>query len=186
MHGREDTVVSVEQSHVLLNALDGAGVDAVYHELHDLGHVWTHDGPEAIESERVAMDLLAADPTPAQSVRETTHVGEGGTGEPLVDGVPPRWTGAHRPVPRPDYPVSGAPLSVSRDGPNVFVSGSKRSGRNLVTHGDQGHPSEPLFDAVRECVDADVERGHVEQRICRSGTVRPHPAGGRSGAPRAM
>jgi acetyl esterase/lipase len=89
MHGREDTVVSVEQSHVLLDALDGAGVDAVYHELHDLGHVWTHDGPEAIESERVAMDLLAADPTPAQSVRETTHVGEGGTGEPLVDGVPP-------------------------------------------------------------------------------------------------
>ena len=93
MHGREDTVVSVEQSRVLLDALDETEVDAVYYELHDLGHVWTHDGPEAIESERVAMDLLAADPTPAQSVRETTHVDEGGAGEPLVDGVPPAGPG---------------------------------------------------------------------------------------------
>lgn len=89
MHGREDAVVPLEHSHVLLDALDEAGVDAVYYELHDLGHVWSHDGVEAIESERVAMDLLAADPTPAQSVRETTHVDEGDAGEPLVEGVPP-------------------------------------------------------------------------------------------------
>lgn len=89
MHGREDAVVSVEHSHVLLDVLDEAGVDAVYYELHDLNHVWAHGGVEDIESERVAMDLLAADPTPAQSVRETTHVPDGGAPDPLLDDVPP-------------------------------------------------------------------------------------------------
>jgi len=89
VHGREDTVVSVEHSRLLFDALDEHGVDTVLYELHDLGHVWTSDGPEAIESERVAMDLLAATPTPAQTIRETTHVSEGETAEALVEGVPP-------------------------------------------------------------------------------------------------
>ena len=89
MHGREDEVVSVEHSRRLFDALDGAGVDAVWYELHDLDHVWSHDGVEAIESERTAMGLLAADPTPAQSVRETVHVAEGAAAAALIEGVPP-------------------------------------------------------------------------------------------------
>ena len=89
MHGREDAIVPIEHSRRLVDALDAAGVDAVSYELHDLNHVWSHDGVEAIESERVGMDLLAADPTPAQSIYEVSHAGEGGTTEPLVEGKPP-------------------------------------------------------------------------------------------------
>ncbi|MEF8851424.1 MAG: alpha/beta hydrolase [Haloarculaceae archaeon] len=89
MHGREDDVVSVEHSRVLVDALEEHGVDAVSYELRHLNHVWSHGGLEDIESERVAMDLLAADPTPAQSVRQTTHVPEGGTVDPLLADVPP-------------------------------------------------------------------------------------------------
>jgi len=88
MHGRRDEVVDVEHSRRLFDALDEAGVNAVFYELHDLNHVWV-ETVEDIESERVAMDLLAADPTHAQSVYEATHVAEGGSPEPLVAELPP-------------------------------------------------------------------------------------------------
>ncbi|MCU4744125.1 alpha/beta hydrolase [Natronoglomus mannanivorans] len=88
MHGRNDEVVDVEHSHRFFDALEEAGVDAVFYELHDLNHVWV-ESIEAIESERVAMDLLAADPTHAQSVYEATHVGDGGSPEPLFVDLPP-------------------------------------------------------------------------------------------------
>ncbi|WP_435101500.1 alpha/beta hydrolase fold domain-containing protein [Halarchaeum sp. P4] len=88
MHGREDEVVGVEQSRAFFDALDDAGVNAALYELHELNHVWVED-VEDIESERVAMDLLAADPTHAQSVYEATHVAPGETPAPLVeDGTP--------------------------------------------------------------------------------------------------
>ncbi len=48
------------------DALD-AGVNAICFELHDLNHVWVEDLAD-IESERVAMDLLAAEPFHPQSV----------------------------------------------------------------------------------------------------------------------
>lgn len=88
MHGRKDEVVDVEHSHRFFDALKGAGVDAVFYELHDLNHVWV-ESVEDIESERVAMDLLAADPTHAQSVYEATHVEDGGSPEPLFVDLPP-------------------------------------------------------------------------------------------------
>ncbi|WP_135365925.1 alpha/beta hydrolase [Halosimplex halophilum] len=87
MHGREDEVVDVEHSRRFFDALEEAGVDAVFYELRDLNHVWVED-VEDIESERVAMDLLAADPTHAQSVYEATHV-EGGSPDPLLADLPP-------------------------------------------------------------------------------------------------
>jgi len=93
MHGRRDEVVDVEHSHRFFDALDDAGVNAVFYELHDLNHVWVEDVAD-IESERVAMDLLAADPTHAQSVYETTHVEEGGSPEPLLADLPPAGPGA--------------------------------------------------------------------------------------------
>jgi acetyl esterase/lipase len=88
MHGRQDEVVDVAHSRRFFDALEKAGVNAVFYELHDLNHVWVED-VEDIESERVAMDLLAADPTHAQSVSEATHVAEGGSPEPLLTGLPP-------------------------------------------------------------------------------------------------
>jgi len=88
MHGRQDEVVDVEHSHRFFDALDEATVDAVFYELHDLNHVWV-ESVEEIEGERVAMDLLAADPTHAQSVYEATHVEEGGSPDPLVADLPP-------------------------------------------------------------------------------------------------
>ena len=88
MHGREDEVVDVEHSRRFFDALDEAGVNAVFYELHDLNHVWVEDVDD-IESERVGMELLAADPTHAQSVYEATHVEEGGSPEPLLADLPP-------------------------------------------------------------------------------------------------
>jgi acetyl esterase/lipase len=88
MHGREDEVVDVEHSRRFFAALDEAGVNAVSYELHDLNHVWVED-VEDIESERVGMELLAADPTHAQSVSETTHVEAGGSPDPLLADLPP-------------------------------------------------------------------------------------------------
>ncbi|ELZ28104.1 Esterase/lipase-like protein [Halosimplex carlsbadense 2-9-1] len=88
MHGREDEVVDVAHSHRFFDALEAAGVDGVFYELHDLNHVWVED-VEDIESERVAMDLLAADPTHAQSVSEATHAEEGGSLAPLLADLPP-------------------------------------------------------------------------------------------------
>ncbi|QPV65107.1 alpha/beta hydrolase [Halosimplex litoreum] len=88
MHGREDEVVAVEHSHRFFDALEEAGVNAIFYELHDLNHVWVED-VEDIESERVAMDLLAADPTHAQSVYEATHVEAGGSPDPLLADLPP-------------------------------------------------------------------------------------------------
>ncbi|WP_436928849.1 alpha/beta hydrolase fold domain-containing protein [Halosimplex halobium] len=88
MHGREDEVVDVEHSHRFFDALNDAGVDAVFYELRDLNHVWVED-VEDIEGEGVAMDLLAAEPTHAQSVYEATHVDEGGSPDPLFADLPP-------------------------------------------------------------------------------------------------
>jgi acetyl esterase/lipase len=88
MHGRQDEVVDVEHSRRFFDALDEAGVNAVSYELHDLNHVWVED-VEDIESERVGMELLAADPTHAQSISEATHVEEGGSPDPLVADLPP-------------------------------------------------------------------------------------------------
>ena len=88
MHGREDEVVDVQHSRRFFDALDEAGVDAVLYELHDLNHVWVKN-IEDIESERVAMDLLTADPIHAQSVYEATHVAEGESPDPLIADLPP-------------------------------------------------------------------------------------------------
>ncbi|MFB6140773.1 MAG: hypothetical protein ABEJ26_10105 [Halosimplex sp.] len=68
--------------------MDEAGVNAAFYELHDLNHVWVEDVAD-IESERVAMDLLAADPTHAQSVYEATHVESGDAPERLLADLPP-------------------------------------------------------------------------------------------------
>jgi len=87
MHGREDEVVSVEQSRRMFDALDEAGVDAVLYELHDMNHVWVED-VEEIDSERTAMDLLTVEPRPAQSLYETSHA-EDGELRTLVEGKPP-------------------------------------------------------------------------------------------------
>jgi acetyl esterase/lipase len=87
MHGREDEIVDVEHSRRFYDALDDAGVDAVSYELRDLNHVWVED-VEDIESERVAMDLLAAEPTHAQSVYQATHAGEGQSPTPLLPECP--------------------------------------------------------------------------------------------------
>jgi acetyl esterase/lipase len=88
MHGRRDEVVDVEHSRRFFDALDDAGVNAVFYELRDLNHVWVED-VEDIESERVAMDLLAAEPTHAQSVSQVTHLDEGGSPDPLLAALPP-------------------------------------------------------------------------------------------------
>jgi len=88
MHGCEDEVVDVEHSRRFFDAMEEAGVNAVSYELHDLNHVWVEDVDD-IESERVGMDLLAADPTHAQSVYQATHVEEGGSPEPLLTELPP-------------------------------------------------------------------------------------------------
>lgn len=89
MHGREDEAVSIEHGRRLVDALDDAGVDCVAYELHDLNRVRAHGGVDSIESERVAMDRLTAEPTPAQSVYGTTRIPERGAATPPVDGVPP-------------------------------------------------------------------------------------------------
>ncbi|RJT07900.1 alpha/beta hydrolase [Halococcus sp. IIIV-5B] len=88
MHGREDEVVSVEQSRQFSNVMNDVGVSVVRYELHDLNHVWA-EAVERIESERVAMDLLAAEPNHAQSVYETTHLGIGQSPDPLIVDLPP-------------------------------------------------------------------------------------------------
>ncbi|WP_336339457.1 alpha/beta hydrolase [Haloarcula brevis] len=95
MHGREDEVVDVEQSRRFFAALDDAGVNAVRYELHDLNHVWA-EHVEATESERVGMDLLAAEPTHAQSVYEATHMRRGESPAPLVPDLVPAGPGAIR------------------------------------------------------------------------------------------
>lgn len=95
MHGRRDEMVAVEHSRRFYDALDDAGVDAVRYELHELNHVWVEE-LEDIDSERVAMDLLAADPTHEQSVYEATHVAEGGSPDPLIDDLPPAGPDAIR------------------------------------------------------------------------------------------
>ncbi|MFC4988267.1 MULTISPECIES: alpha/beta hydrolase [Saliphagus] len=95
MHGREDEVVGVEQSRRFFDALAEAGVDAVSYELHGLNHVWADD-VESIDSERTAMALLTGEPTPAQSVHETTHATEGGTLRPLIPELPPAGPDAIR------------------------------------------------------------------------------------------
>ncbi|ELY94118.1 alpha/beta hydrolase [Natrialba taiwanensis] len=84
MHGRADEVVAVEHSRRFFDALDEAGVNAVFYELHDRNHVWA-EHIEDIESEREAMDLLTTEPTPSQSVYSATHVDDGGTPDPLLD-----------------------------------------------------------------------------------------------------
>jgi len=88
MHGRRDEVVDVEHSRRFFDALDDAGANAVLYELRDLNHVWV-ENVEDIEGERVAMDLLAAEPTHAQSVYEATHVDGGGAPAPLLGDLPP-------------------------------------------------------------------------------------------------
>ncbi|SFR85717.1 Acetyl esterase/lipase [Halomicrobium zhouii] len=88
MHGRADEVVSVDHSRVLADALADAGVDAALYELHGLNHVFAHGDAESIESERVAMELLTDEPTPAQSVSETVHVDEGEAPRSLIEGTP--------------------------------------------------------------------------------------------------
>jgi len=95
MHGREDEVVDVEQSRRFFAALDDAGVNAVRYELHDLNHVWAATLDD-IQSERVAMDLLAAAPTHAQSVYEATHLGSGDSPAPLVPDLAPAGPAAIR------------------------------------------------------------------------------------------
>lgn len=46
---------------------------------------------------------------------------------------------------------------------------------NLVTHGDHGHPSEYLYDALEEAVDADrVTWEYVEQCGCGGHVTRVH------------
>ncbi|MFB6152159.1 MAG: CGCGG family rSAM-modified RiPP protein [Haloarculaceae archaeon] len=37
---------------------------------------------------------------------------------------------------------------------------------NLVTHGEQGHPADYLYDALRERVDADLSVEYVDQCGC--------------------
>jgi acetyl esterase/lipase len=88
MHGREDEVVDVEHSRRFFDALDEVAVNAIRYELHDLNHVWV-ESVEDIESERVGMELLAAEPTHAQSVYEATHVETGASPDPLVADLPP-------------------------------------------------------------------------------------------------
>jgi acetyl esterase/lipase len=88
MHGREDQLCPVEQSRLMFDTLDDAGVDAVSYELHDLGHVFTRGGAEDIESERVAIDLLTADSTPSQTLYEVSHADEDDSATPLVEGKP--------------------------------------------------------------------------------------------------
>ncbi|WP_120244441.1 alpha/beta hydrolase [Halopiger aswanensis] len=82
MHGRQDQVVSVEQSRLLFDALADAGVDATFYELYDLGHVWGAD------SERTAMAVLETT-QPAQRVTATAHLEEGETTEPALADQPP-------------------------------------------------------------------------------------------------
>ncbi|NGM69545.1 alpha/beta hydrolase [Natronolimnobius sp. AArcel1] len=85
MHGREDEVVSVEQSCLLFDELANAGVDAAFYDLHDLGHVWGGD------SERTAMAALESGDH-AQTVTATattrTECDETTTG-PLLVSHPP-------------------------------------------------------------------------------------------------
>ncbi|MFB6195837.1 MAG: CGCGG family rSAM-modified RiPP protein [Haloplanus sp.] len=45
---------------------------------------------------------------------------------------------------------------------------------NLVTHGEQGHPSEFLFEAVEEGVDADVTIEYIDQCGCGGHVTRVH------------
>ena len=45
---------------------------------------------------------------------------------------------------------------------------------NLVTHGDLGHPSEYLFDAIQEAVDADLTISYVDQCGCGGHVTRVH------------
>ncbi|RRJ31993.1 alpha/beta hydrolase [Halocatena pleomorpha] len=88
LHGREDEVVDVEHSRRFFDTMDDAGVNAIRYELHDLNHVWA-ETVEDIASERVAMDLLVADPNHAQSVYEATHVEKGQSPDPLLADLPP-------------------------------------------------------------------------------------------------
>ncbi|UPM43893.1 alpha/beta hydrolase [Halocatena salina] len=88
MHGREDEVVDIEHSRRFFDTMDDVGVNAIRYELHDLNHVWS-ENIEDIESERVAMDLLGADPNHAQSVYEATHVEQGRSPDSLLPDLPP-------------------------------------------------------------------------------------------------
>lgn len=63
-------------------------LDAVFYDLHGAAHPFVRDGEE-LDSERDAMERLIAEPTPAQSDRQTKHVEEGATGAPLINGTPP-------------------------------------------------------------------------------------------------
>ncbi|MEF8852954.1 MAG: CGCGG family rSAM-modified RiPP protein [Haloarculaceae archaeon] len=45
---------------------------------------------------------------------------------------------------------------------------------NLVTHGDQGHPSKYLFEAVQGAVDADLTVSYVDQCGCGGHVTRVH------------
>ena len=82
MHGREDEVVSVEQSRLLFDELADAGVDAAFYDLHELGHVWGAD------SERTAMAALeSADH--AQTVTATATASAGSGDEAPADALLP-------------------------------------------------------------------------------------------------
>ncbi|MGQ3413347.1 alpha/beta hydrolase fold domain-containing protein [Natrinema sp. LN54] len=83
MHGREDQVVSIQQSRLLLESLQTAGVGVTMYELHELGHVFD------AESERTAMAQLTAEPRPAQTVTATAHLESGGETDDLFGSVPP-------------------------------------------------------------------------------------------------
>jgi acetyl esterase/lipase len=57
MHGREDDIVPLEQSHRLKEALEGAGVQADLHVLPGEGHGFTH--PTWLELRGVALEFLS-------------------------------------------------------------------------------------------------------------------------------
>nr|WP_148263657.1 alpha/beta hydrolase [Halopiger xanaduensis] len=82
MHGRQDQVVSVEQSRLLFDALQEVQVEATFYELHDLGHVWGAD------SERTAMNVLETT-QPAQSVTATAHLEAGESTKTALADHPP-------------------------------------------------------------------------------------------------
>ncbi|RJT07105.1 alpha/beta hydrolase [Halococcus sp. IIIV-5B] len=87
IHGREDGLCPVEHSRRLFETLDENSVDAAFYELYGVDHTFVREGEE-LNSERNAMDRLTAEPTPAQSIRQTTHVDEGATGKRLIRGTP--------------------------------------------------------------------------------------------------
>jgi len=88
MHGRNDGVVDVAHSRRFFDRLDDAGVNAIGYALHDLPHIWA-DALADTESERVAMDWLAAEPSHVQPMYQATHVGEGQSPARLMEDLPP-------------------------------------------------------------------------------------------------